>query len=73
MNEETICQEIQELMKIHVIPEKTHSLVNSLLLLLEDKNKKIHFLEKKTEVLKNQLLELTNEMENIKSDFGGFR
>jgi hypothetical protein len=41
--------------------------------LLEKKSKRIEELEKKTEVLATHVMELTQEMENIKMDFGNNR
>lgn len=42
-----------------------------LLSLMDEKNQKMQQLEKKTKVLHQQNMELMQEMEMIKSDFGG--
>lgn len=47
--------------------------VLQLLEILEKKSKRVEELEKKAEVLSNHVLELTQEMENIKMDFGNNR
>ena len=39
--------------------------------LLDQKESKIHQLEQKNQILLQQNMELTQEMESIKSDFGG--
>jgi len=51
----------------------TNDEINQLLDLIEKKNQRIHQLEKKNEILYHQNMELTQEMENIRSDFGGGR
>ncbi len=44
-----------------------------LLELVEEQKKKMETLQKKNEVLSAHVLELTQEMENVKSDFGNDR
>ena len=41
--------------------------------IIEEKSETVRKLEQKNSVLGQQVLELTEAMENIKSDFGGFR
>lgn len=41
-----------------------------LLSLIDEKEDRVRLLEKKNEVLSRQLLELTQEMENMRGDFG---
>ena len=47
--------------------------VRALVSLVDELAKKIVRLEKKNEILQNQNMELTQEMENIRSDFGNHR
>ncbi len=47
--------------------------VRHLLQLVQQQMEKINLLTKKTDVLSAQVLELTQEIENVKGDFGGFR
>lgn len=44
-----------------------------LLTLIQEKDKKIDFLEKKVDVVSTQMMELSQEIENVKSDFGNQR
>jgi cell division protein FtsB len=47
--------------------------VRALVALIEARNQKIAHLEKKTAVLNQHNMELTEELENTRRDFGGFR
>lgn len=47
--------------------------ISYLLELLVEKDRKIAQMEKKNQVLSTQVLELTQEIENVRSDFGGGR
>lgn len=45
--------------------------ISYLLEVVQERDKRVAQLEKKTQVLSTQVLELSQEIENVRSDFGG--
>ena len=76
MTDESLLHKIKERVDsdiAYLTNAKIQEDVRYLLSLLEEKSKKIEHLQKKSDVLGNQVLELTQEIENVKRDFGDMR